>query len=63
LGCDPPSGSPQRHSGEPRDVAGAQMFLGGFYNGLRSSGANAQAYDQRAREQLRALSMRLSGLR
>jgi NAD(P)-dependent dehydrogenase (short-subunit alcohol dehydrogenase family) len=36
---------------------------GGFYNGPRSSGANAQAYDQRAREQLRALSMRLSGLR
>jgi hypothetical protein len=35
---------------------------GEFYNGLRPSRANAQAYDQRAREQLRALSMRLTGL-
>jgi NAD(P)-dependent dehydrogenase (short-subunit alcohol dehydrogenase family) len=35
---------------------------GEFYNGLRPSRANAQAYDERAREQLRALSMRLTGL-
>jgi NAD(P)-dependent dehydrogenase (short-subunit alcohol dehydrogenase family) len=35
---------------------------GEFYNGLRSSRANAQAYDERAREQLRALSMRLTQL-
>jgi NAD(P)-dependent dehydrogenase (short-subunit alcohol dehydrogenase family) len=35
---------------------------GEFYNGRRPSRANAQAYDQRAREQLRALSMRLTGL-
>jgi hypothetical protein len=35
---------------------------GEFYSGLRPSRANAQAYDQRARQQLRALSMRLTGL-
>ena len=35
---------------------------GEFYNGLRPSRANAQAYDHRARERLRALSMRLTGL-
>jgi len=33
---------------------------GEFYNGLRPSRANAQAYDERAREQLRALSVRLT---
>ena len=31
------------------------------YNGLRPSRANAQAYDHRARERLRALSVRLTG--
>ena len=35
---------------------------GEFYDGLRPSRANAQAYDERAREQLRALSMRLTQL-
>jgi NAD(P)-dependent dehydrogenase (short-subunit alcohol dehydrogenase family) len=35
---------------------------GEFYNGLRLSRANAQAYDVRARERLRELSMRLAGL-
>ena len=35
---------------------------GEFYNGLRPSRANAQAYNHRARERLRALSMRLTGL-
>jgi NAD(P)-dependent dehydrogenase (short-subunit alcohol dehydrogenase family) len=35
---------------------------GEFYNGLRPSRANAQAYDERAREQLQALSMRLTQL-
>jgi len=35
---------------------------GEFYNGLRLSRANTQAYDHRARERLRALSMRLTGL-
>jgi NAD(P)-dependent dehydrogenase (short-subunit alcohol dehydrogenase family) len=35
---------------------------GEFYNGLRLSRASAQAYDARARERLRALSMRLTGL-
>jgi NAD(P)-dependent dehydrogenase (short-subunit alcohol dehydrogenase family) len=35
---------------------------GEFYNGLRRSRASAQAYDVRARERLRALSMRLTGL-
>jgi NAD(P)-dependent dehydrogenase (short-subunit alcohol dehydrogenase family) len=34
---------------------------GEFYNGLRLSRANAQAYDESARERLRALSMRLTG--
>jgi len=35
---------------------------GAFYNGLRPARANAQAYDDKAREQLRALSMRLTAL-
>lgn len=35
---------------------------GEFYNGLRTAKANAQAYDDRAREQLRVLSMRLTTL-
>jgi len=35
---------------------------GEFYNGLRLSRASAQAYDIRARERLRVLSMRLTGL-
>ncbi len=35
---------------------------GEFYNGLRPSRASAQAYDIRARERLRVLSMRLTGL-
>ena len=35
---------------------------GVFYNGLKRSRANAQAYDDRAREQLKMLSMRLTGL-
>jgi NAD(P)-dependent dehydrogenase (short-subunit alcohol dehydrogenase family) len=35
---------------------------GEFYNGLRASRANEQAYDDHARERLRMLSMRLTGL-
>jgi NAD(P)-dependent dehydrogenase (short-subunit alcohol dehydrogenase family) len=35
---------------------------GAFYNGLRPSRANAQAYDVDARERLRLVSMRLTGL-
>jgi hypothetical protein len=35
---------------------------GEFYNGLRPSRANPQAYDNRARERLRMLSMGLTGL-
>jgi NAD(P)-dependent dehydrogenase (short-subunit alcohol dehydrogenase family) len=35
---------------------------GEFYNGLHPSRANPQAYDERARERLRLLSMRLTGL-
>jgi hypothetical protein len=35
---------------------------GEFYNGLRPSQANGQAYDDHARERLRILSMRLTGL-
>ena len=35
---------------------------GKFYNGLRPSRASAQAYDVRARERLRALSISLTGL-
>jgi NAD(P)-dependent dehydrogenase (short-subunit alcohol dehydrogenase family) len=35
---------------------------GAFYNGLRPSRANAQAYDVGARERLRLVSMRLTGL-
>lgn len=35
---------------------------GQFYNGLRPSRANPQAYDESARERLRMLSLRLAGL-
>lgn len=35
---------------------------GEFYNGLRPAKANAQAYDDKARERLRVLSMRLTSL-
>jgi hypothetical protein len=35
---------------------------GEFYNGLRPSKANPQAYDGRARERLRALSLQLTAL-
>ena len=35
---------------------------GEFYNGLGPSRANEQAYDDQARERLRMLSMRLTGL-
>jgi hypothetical protein len=35
---------------------------GEFYNGMRLSRASAQAYDVRARERLRGLSTRLTGL-
>ena len=35
---------------------------GAFYNGLAPARAHAQAYDETARERLRALSLRLTGL-
>jgi hypothetical protein len=35
---------------------------GQFYNGLRPSKANPQAYDDAARERLRVLSLQLTGL-
>src|SRR5271166_714308 len=35
---------------------------GQFYNGLRASTANQQAYDHTARERLRVLSLQLTGL-
>jgi hypothetical protein len=35
---------------------------GEFYNGLRPSKANPQAYDGTARERLRLLSLQLTGL-
>jgi hypothetical protein len=35
---------------------------GQFYNGLRPSKANLQAYDDTARERLRVLSLQLTGL-
>ena len=35
---------------------------GQFYNGLRPSEANPQAYDDTARERLRVLSLQLTGL-
>jgi NAD(P)-dependent dehydrogenase (short-subunit alcohol dehydrogenase family) len=41
------------------DVAGK---TGLFFNGMQSSQANAQAYDEAARQRLRALSLELTGL-
>jgi NAD(P)-dependent dehydrogenase (short-subunit alcohol dehydrogenase family) len=43
-------------------VTGATLVNGGFYNGTAPARANAQAYDETARAQLRALSRRLTGL-
>ena len=43
-------------------VTGANLVNGGFYNGMTAGRANAQAYDEAARAQLRALSKRLTGL-
>jgi hypothetical protein len=43
-------------------AAPAQLGTGRYYNGLSASRANAQAYDLRARRQLRALSDQLTGL-
>jgi NAD(P)-dependent dehydrogenase (short-subunit alcohol dehydrogenase family) len=42
-------------------VTGDSLVNGGFYNGKAVGRANAQAYDERAREQLRELSRRLTG--
>lgn len=39
-----------------------EVGSGLFYNGLRPSRANSQAYDEKARERLRALSLELTGL-
>jgi hypothetical protein len=41
------------------DLAGRS---GLYFDGLRESRANSQAYDARAREKLRALSFQLTGL-
>jgi len=43
-------------------VTAANIVSGGFYNGMTAGRANAQAYDEAARAQLRALSRRLTGL-
>jgi NAD(P)-dependent dehydrogenase (short-subunit alcohol dehydrogenase family) len=47
------------HLVEGDDVAGRS---GLFFNGLQEARANPQAYDQAARDQLRALSRKLTGL-
>jgi NAD(P)-dependent dehydrogenase (short-subunit alcohol dehydrogenase family) len=44
------------------DAAPLDRRTGLFFNGLNPSLANSQAYDLQAREQLRALSLKLSGL-
>ena len=44
---------------EDRELDGRS---GQFYNGLRPSKANPQAYDDTARERLRVLSLQLTGL-
>jgi len=47
------------HLAEGDDVAGKS---GLFFNGMRQSQANPQAYDEAARKRLRALSLELTGL-
>ena len=47
------------HLAEGDDVAGK---TGLFFTGMRPSKANAQAYDEAARQRLRSLSLRLAGL-
>ena len=44
-------------------VSGENIGSGQYFNGMRSARANAQAYDESAREQLRTLSARLTGIR
>ena len=44
-------------------ITGENIGTGQYFNGLRPGRANAQAYDESAREQLRALSARLTGVR
>jgi NAD(P)-dependent dehydrogenase (short-subunit alcohol dehydrogenase family) len=69
-----PTGMVRRAGVEPRSTidegADAVMQLvtgavgnGGYYNGLRAARANAQAYDEDARRQLRELSERLTGVK
>jgi hypothetical protein len=43
-------------------VNAQEISTGQYYNGLRPGRANAQAYDEAAREKLRLLSKRLVGL-
>lgn len=47
------------HLAEGDDVTGKS---GLFFNGMQQSQANAQAYDETARQRLRALSLKLTGL-
>ena len=44
-------------------VNGEGIGTGQYFNGLRPARANAQAYDEAAREKLRSLSARLTGVR
>jgi NAD(P)-dependent dehydrogenase (short-subunit alcohol dehydrogenase family) len=44
-------------------IATAGLESGQYFNGTRPARANAQAYDEAARERLRALSLALTGLR
>ncbi len=45
-----------------RQITGADTQTGQYYDGLRATRANAQAYDEDARAQLRRLSFGLTGL-
>jgi hypothetical protein len=43
-------------------IQGTDIGTGGFFNGLAPGRAHAQAYDPEARERLRTLSERLTGM-
>ena len=45
-----------------RQITGRDVQSGQYYNGLQAARANAQAYDQAARDRLRRLSRQLTGL-
>ena len=45
-----------------RQITGTDIQSGQYYNGQQAARANAQAYDEKVRAQLKQLSMKLTGM-